>query len=137
MKYNQVFPMVYALLTSNNSHMTVLSKIAALNLGLTIDSTSLMCDFELHHSIFQMLAIGVAATTSCKQSGIKFNHLGLLKSTSPPTRLSSTLCRRWQQLHPPPSICLHLECNKNLLMLIGSSTTLIALGSMASSSHTN
>ena len=58
-------------------------KGAALNLGLTIDSTSLMCNFKLHHSTFQLLGIGVATTTSCKQSGVKFNHLGLLKSTSP------------------------------------------------------
>ena len=114
-------------------------KDAALNLGLTIDSTSLMCNFELHHSTFQMLGIGVATTTSCKQSGI----MGLLKSTSPTTQLSSTLCRRWRQLHFAPQhlfALLGLECNKKLLKLprlITLSTTLIALGSMASSSLTN
>ena len=36
-----------------------------------------------------MLGIKVATTTSCKQSGVKFNYLGLLKSASSMTRLSS------------------------------------------------
>ena len=80
-------------------------KDAALNLGLTIDSTSLMCDFELHHSTFQMLGIGVVTTTSCKQSGVKFNHLGLAeeyKSNNP------TLCAEDGSSYIlPPSICSH------------------------------
>ena len=51
MKYNQVFPMIYALLPNKQRHTYnrafMLLKDAALDLGLTLDPISLMCDFEL------------------------------------------------------------------------------------------
>ena len=51
MKYNQVFPMIYTLLPNKQRHSYnrtyMLLKDAALDLGLTLDPLSLMCDFEL------------------------------------------------------------------------------------------
>ena len=50
-KYNQVFAMIYALLPnkqrSSYNHAYMLLKDAALDLGLTLDPVSLMCNFEL------------------------------------------------------------------------------------------
>ena len=66
----------------------MLPKDAVLNLAyLTLDPASHWCNIKLIQasSLIQMLDIEAATATSCKQSGVKFNHLGLLKRTGPMT----------------------------------------------------
>ena len=59
MKYNQVFPMIYVFLPNKQqnsyNHAYMLLKDAALDVGLTLDPLSLMCDFEL--AIIQALLL--------------------------------------------------------------------------------
>ena len=80
----------------------MLPKDAALNLAwLILDPASHWCYIKLIQasSLIQMLDIEAATATSCKQSGVKFNHLGLLKCTGIGPDTQTTLRRRWQQLH--------------------------------------